>query len=104
MFKKLWFLDGLILEAKDMFDELKELDKKMIIQRLSVYRKIFDFNIFKRLTDFIKNIYFHDISLKQARDKQEEKKYLDRSLKSYKPRNLEKIKSRAEVLKTHSQV
>ena len=72
MFKKLWFLDGLILEAKDMFDELKELDKKMIIQRLSVYRKIFDFNIFKRLTDFIKNIYFHDISLKQARDKQED--------------------------------
>ena len=54
----------------------------MIIPGLSAYGKIFDFNFFKRLTDFIKNIYFNDISLKQARDKQEVKKYLVRSLKS----------------------
>ena len=54
----------------------------MIITGLSAYGKIFDYNIFKRLKHFIKNIYFHDISLKQAKDNQVVKKYLVRSLKS----------------------
>ena len=60
--------------------------------------KIFGFNIFRRLGDFIINIYFNDISLKQAVNKQEEMEYLVRSLEGYKPRNPGKIKSREEVL------
>ena len=60
--------------------------------------KIFGFNIFRRLGDFIINIYFNDISLKQAVNKQEEMEYLVRSLEGCKPRNPGKIKSREEVL------
>ena len=61
--------------------------------------KIFDINIFRGLADFIRSIYFDDISFKEATDKQGEMKYLVRSLKVYKLRNCDKIKARAEVLK-----
>ena len=61
--------------------------------------KILDFNIFRRLGDFIRSIYFDDISLKQTTIKQEEIEYLIKNLKDYKPRNPVKIKSRAEVSK-----
>ena len=42
--------------------------------------KIFYFNLFRRLADFIGRIYFDDISLKQAMDKQDEMEYLLRNL------------------------
>ena len=43
-------------------------------------RKVFDFNIFRRLGDFTRSIYFDDISLKQAVDRQDEMEYLLRNL------------------------
>ena len=101
-FKKLMFLDGISIEAKKMFDEIKEPDKKFDhTQLICVHTngKIHDFKIFRRLGDFIRSIYFDDISLKQTTIKQEEIEYLVRSLKDYKPRNPVKIKSRAEVSK-----
>ena len=61
--------------------------------------KLFDFNIFRRLGDFIRNVYFDDISLKQAINRQEEIEVLIRDLDYYKPRNPDKVESRKEVLK-----
>ena len=58
--------------------------------------KIFDFSIFK---DFIRNISFDDISLKQAIDKQDEMEFLIINPGAYKPRNPEKIESRKKVFK-----
>ena len=61
-----------------MFHEIKELEKKIDYTKLICVHtngKIFNFEIFIRLTDFIRNIYFDDILLKQAMDKQEEKEY-----------------------------
>ena len=59
--------------------------------------KIFDFNIFRRLGDFIRSIYFDDISLEQAIEKQNEMEYLLRNLEACKPRNSDNIKSKEEV-------
>ena len=61
-----------------MFHEIKELEKKIDYTKLICVHtngKIFNFKIFIRLADFIRNIYFDDILLKQAMDKQEEKEY-----------------------------
>ena len=59
---------------------------------------IFDFNIFRRLGEFIRSIYFGDISLKQAMDKQEEMEYLVRNLHTYKPKKPEKINSKEKLV------
>ena len=44
----------------------------------------------RRLADFIRSIYFDDILLKQAVDKQDETEDLIRNLKGYKPKILTK--------------
>ena len=61
--------------------------------------KIFAFNIFRRLGDFNRNIYFDNISLEQAMDKQNDFAYLIRNLEAHKPKNPEKVESMEEVLK-----
>ena len=46
--------------------KLKELDKNIDYTKLvcvHTNKKIFGFNIFRRLGDFARNIYFDDISL-----------------------------------------
>ena len=101
-FKKLRFLNGLSFKAKEALDEIRELDKKNFYTKLVCVHtngKLFEFNIFRRLADFIRRIYFDDISLKQALDKQDEVEYLLRNLEGYKQRNLDKMKYRTNVLK-----
>ena len=70
-----------------MHDKIKKIDKEIDYTKLVCVHtngKIFCFNIFGRLADFIRSIYFHDISLKQAGDKQFEIEYLLRTPKGYK--------------------
>ena len=61
--------------------------------------RIYKFTIFRRLADFTRSIYFDYISLKQAINKQDKMEHFVRNLAGYKPRNSDKVKSRAEVLK-----
>ena len=101
-FKTLKLISELSLEAKERFDEIKWLDRKIdYIKLVCVHTngKMFDFNIFTRLRDFFRSIYFDDISLEQAMDKHDEIEYLLRNLEAYNPRNSDKIKSKEEVLK-----
>ena len=66
-FKKLRFINTLGHNAKTTFDEIKEIDKKINYAKLVCVHtngKIFDFNIFRRLKDFIRSIYLDYISLK----------------------------------------
>ena len=50
--------------------------------------KIFDFNTFRKLGDFIRSIYFGNISLEQAMNKLKEMEYLFRNLEPCRPKNL----------------
>ena len=71
-FKKLGFLNRLGTGAKERVDEIKKIDKEFDYTRLVCVHsngKVFGFNIFRRLGDFTRNVYFDDISLKQAVDK-----------------------------------
>ena len=82
-FKKLRFLNRLGTGAKEKLDEIKEIDKEIDYTKLACVHtngKVFDFNIFSRLRDFIRSIYFDDISLKQTVDKNDEMEYLLRNL------------------------
>ena len=47
---------------------------------------------------FLEDIYFRDISLEQAMDKQREMEYLLRNLKAYSPKKTEKMNSKEDVL------
>ena len=49
--------------------------------------KIFDLSIFRRLGNFVRSIYFDDISIEQAINKQRKMEYLRRDLKAYNPKN-----------------
>ena len=92
-FKKLTFLNRLGPGAKEKLDEIKEIDKEIDYTKLVCVhknRKVFDFNIFSRLRDFIRSIYFDDISLKQAVDKNDEMEYLLRNLGVTNQKNLKK--------------
>ena len=96
------FLNRLGADAKEKLDEIKKIDKEINYTKLVCVHtngKAFDYNIFRRLGDFIRSIYFDNISLKQAMDKQDEMEYLRRNLGGYKPRHLDKIRSKEEVLK-----
>ena len=78
--EKLRFLKKLSLEAKERLDKTKEVHKKIDYKKLVCVHKngkIVDFNIFRRLGYFIRNIYFDDISLKQWINKMKWKTYLE---------------------------
>ena len=75
VFKKLGCLNKLSLKPKEILDEIKELDKEIDYTKLICIHtngKIFDFNIFRRLRDFIRSIYYADILIKQAINKENE--------------------------------
>ena len=81
------------MRQKKTLDEIKELDKKLDNKNLAcehTNENIFRFTIFRRLGDFIKSIYFDDISLEQAIDKKNQMEYLIRNPKAYKPKQLTK--------------
>ena len=59
---------------------------------------MFNFNILRRLVDFTRTIYFGDISLNKAINRQKEMERLLRDLEYYRTKNLDKIESRKEVL------
>ena len=59
--------------------------------------KIYGFNIFRRLGDLIRSIYYADILIKQAMNKQNEMETLARSLDAYKPQREDKEQSRDEM-------
>ena len=63
-FKKLRFLDRIIFEAK-------ELNKKIGYTKLvHTNRKIFYFNIFRRLADFSRSMFCADSLIEEAINKQ----------------------------------
>ena len=59
---------------------------------------IYDFNIFKRLGDLIRSIYYVDVLLQQAIDKQYKIEALLRSLDAYRTQREGKKQSRKEFL------
>ena len=62
---------------------MKSIDKKIDYTDLVCVHtkgKIFDFNILRRLGDFARSIYFDDILLEQATEKQDEMECLLRNL------------------------
>ena len=91
--------------AKERVDEIEKIDKEIDYTRFVYVHsngKVFGFNIFRKLGNFTKTIYFDDILLKQAVDKKDEMKYLLRNLGGYKPKIPQKTESQKEVLKnTH---
>lgn len=82
-FKKLTFISKLGLDSREIFHKIKELHKEIDYTKLvciHTNENIYDFNIFRKLDDFIRSIYYVDILLEQAMDKQYEMKTLLRSL------------------------
>ena len=74
--------------------KLKSYIKKLIIQSLPVCTQVErSFTL-----TFLEDIYFRDISLEQAMDKQREMEYLLRNLKAYSPKKTEKMNSKEDVL------
>ena len=72
------------------FDRIKELDKQIDYTKpvcVHTNGKIFDSSIFRRPGNFIRSIYFDDISFEQAISKQGKMEYLRRDLKAYNPKN-----------------
>ena len=87
-FKKLTFISKLGLDSREIFYKIKELHKEIDYTKLvciHTNENIYDFNIFRKLDDFIRSIYYVDILLEQAMDKQYEMEALLRSLDVYKP-------------------
>ena len=71
-------LNRLRFEAKEIFDEIRELYKEIDYTKFIFVHtngKIFDFNIFRRLGDLIRSIYYAYILIKQAINNQNEIKY-----------------------------
>ena len=71
-------LNGLSFEAKEIFDEIWELYKEIDYTKfifVPANGKIFDCNIFRRLGDLIRNIYYAYIFIKQAIHNQNEIKH-----------------------------
>ena len=60
--------------------------------------KIYNFNIFRRLADLTRSIYYGDITIKQAKSRQGEMESLITSLSRYNPKNKDKIKNKKETL------
>ena len=92
-FEKLGFLNSLGSDARESLDKIKKIDKEIDYTKLVCVHtngKVLNFNIFGRLGVFTRSIYFDDISLKKAVDKQDEMEYLLRNLGHYKPKNLKK--------------
>ena len=78
----------------------KKQDKKINYTKLfCVHTNVKILEDFRRIGDFIRSIYFDDISLEQAINRQDKMEYLLRSLEAYKPKNPDKIKSKRETLK-----
>ena len=74
--------------------KLKSYIKKLIIQSLPVCTQVErSFTL-----TFLEDIYFRDISLEQAMDKQREMEYLLRNLKAYSPKKTEKMNSKEDIL------
>ena len=61
-------------------------------------RRIFNFNHFRKLGGFIRSIYFGEISLRHAIERQSYIEDLHRSLNGYKPKKQRKMQSTKEVL------
>ena len=61
-------------------------------------RRIFSFNHFRKLGGFIRSIYFGEISLRHAIERQNYIEDLLRSLNGYKPKKQRKMQSKKEVL------
>ena len=71
-------------------DRIKELDKQINYTKpvcVHTNGKIFDLSIFRRQGNFVRSIYFDDISIEQAINKQRKMEYLRRDLKAYNPKN-----------------
>ena len=96
----------LIFNAKEMLQRIKNIDEKIdYIKLVCVHTngKIFVFNIFRRLADLTRSIYYADTSLEYPKDIQNETKCLFRDLDYDKPKNFnKKKKSWNEVLKIAS--
>ena len=81
----------------------KKQDKKIDYTKLvCVHTNVKILEDFRRLGDFIRSIYFDDISLEQAINRQDKTEYLLRSLEAYKPKSPDKIKSKRATLKNAS--
>ena len=81
----------------------KKQDKKIDYTKLvCVHTNVKILEDFRRLGDFIRSIYFDDISLEQAINRQDKMEYLLRSLEAYKPKSPDKIKSKRATLKNAS--
>ena len=68
-FKTPNFISKLDPDSKEMFYKIKEIDKAIdYTKRAYVHTdaKIYDFNIFRRLGDFIRSIHYADILLEQT--------------------------------------
>ena len=75
-FKKLKFLNKRDQDAKESYiktyHEVKEIDNEIDYNKLVCVHtngKIYDFTIFRRLGDLARNIYYGDISIKQAKSR-----------------------------------
>ena len=69
---------------------MKKIHKKIDYTKIFCVHsngKIFNFNPFRRLGDFVRGIYSGEISLKHAIARQKEMEDLFRSLSNYKPKN-----------------
>ena len=81
----------------------KKQDKKIDYTKLvCVHTNVKILEDFRRLGDFIRSIYFDDISLEQAINRQDKMEYLLRSLEAYKPKSPDIIKSKRATLKNAS--
>ena len=82
-FKRLNFISKLGPDSREIFYKIKEHDKEIeYVEFVGVHTngKISDFNIFRRLGDFIRSIYYAYILLEQAINKNYETEALLRSL------------------------
>ena len=82
-FKKLNFISKIGPDSREIFYKIKEHDKEIEYAEFVVIHtngKISDFNIFERLGDFIRSIYYAYILLEKAMNKNYEMEALLRSL------------------------
>ena len=87
----------LIFNAKEMLERIKNIDEKIdYIKLVCVHTngKIFVFNIFRRLADLTRSIYYADTSLEYPKDIQNEIKCLFRDLDYYKPKHFNNKKKK----------
>ena len=88
-FKRLNFINKLGLDSRKNFHKIKKLDKKIDYAKLICVHTngmICDFNIFRRLGNFIRTVYYADIMLisEETANRQYEMKLLLQSLYRHK--------------------